>query len=107
METNIVVESHPNIDRRTYHTVFEISKDHIGIFYRPYVPEDKKGLEKLGRKGGTLVRRLLTLPGITEVAIMPYQISVQKGKAFSWDVLEPQILETIKNLRPRGKSPKK
>ena len=103
METNTVVETHPNHECRTYHPDFEISKDHIENFWRPVRPESKEYLQKLGRKGGALVRRLLALPGIAEVTIQPYQIMVKKGQAFSWDILEPQILETIENLRPKGK----
>lgn len=103
METKIVVETHPNNECRTYHTDFEISKDHIENFWRPVRPESKEYLQKLGRKGGTLVRRLLALSGIAEVTIQPYEIMVQKGQAFSWENLELQILETIENLRPKGK----
>ena len=102
MNTHVRVETHPNSDVRTYHPDFEVSKAHIENFWRPVRPESKEYLKKLGRKGAVLVRRLLALHGVAEVTIQPYQLMVKKGLNFSWDNIEPKVLETIEMSMPKG-----
>lgn len=102
MNTNVRVETHPNSEVRTYHPNFEISKAHIENFWRPVRPESKEYLKKLGRKGAVLVRRLLALSGVSEVTIKPYEVIVHKGLNFSWDDIEPKVLETIEMSMPKG-----
>ena len=102
MNTNVRVEIHPNCEVRSYHPNFEISKAHIENFWRPVRPEGKEYLKRLGRKGALLVRRLLKIPGISEVTIKPYEITVHKGLNFSWDDIEFHVLETIEKSMPKN-----
>lgn len=97
----IKVETHPNEDIRTYHTNFEISNSHLEIFYRPLRESSDEYLKKVGRKGSILIRRLMKIPGITEIFSAPYSVGVKKGQNFIWGEIEPQILETIEKSRPR------
>ena len=102
MNTNIRVETHPNFEVRSYHPNFEISKSPIENFWRPVRPDSKEYLKKLGRKGAALVRRLLKIPGVAEVTIQPYEVSVHKGLNFPWDDIQPAVLETIEMSMPKG-----
>ena len=102
MSTNVCVEMHPNFQMRTYHPNFEISKARIENFWRPVRPESKDYLKKLGRKGAVLVRRVLALHGVAEVTIQPYELTVRKGLNFSWDDIEPKVLEMIEMSMPKA-----
>jgi len=98
----VKAETHSNADMRTYHTNFEISKTHTRIFWRPLRESSDKYLKEVGRKGATLVRRLFRIPGITQIFVDPYSVGIEKGMNFSWDNLEPIIIETITKSAPRS-----
>jgi len=91
----IKVETHSNRDFRTYHTNFQISNSHLEIFYRPLRESSNEYLKKVGRKGSTLIQRVMEIPGITGIFSAPYSVGVEKGQNFIWEEIEPQILETV------------
>lgn len=94
----IVVEIHPNLEKRTYHMVTEISQHPIRVFDRPLRKSSEKYMEEVGDVGSRILRETLAVSGVVSVAIYPYELGVEKGKAFSWDTLEPAILNILKDV---------
>lgn len=50
----------------------------------------------LGPIGSGIIASLIRTKGIVEVVIKPYELCVKKRQLFSWDDIEPQILEAIR-----------
>ncbi|KKR71255.1 MAG: hypothetical protein UU12_C0004G0002 [Candidatus Woesebacteria bacterium GW2011_GWA2_40_7b] len=70
--------------RLEYHTNFEVSRSVIEDFKRPLRDSSGSYLTKIGSEGASLVRKLMALPGTTEIWMHPYEVSVSIGQAFSW-----------------------
>jgi len=67
-----------------FHTNFEVSSSVIEDFMRPLRESSKEYLNKVGVQGAILVAKLMNLPGITEVWIHPYEVSIKIGQVFNW-----------------------
>lgn len=67
-----------------FHTNFEVSQSVIEDFRRPLRDSSESYLKKIGYDGATLVRQLMALPGVTEVWMQPYEVTVTIAQAFSW-----------------------
>lgn len=93
----IVVGIHPNLERRTYHMVTEISQHPIHVFDRPLRKSSEKYMEEVGDVGSRILRETLAVSGVVSVTIHPYELGVEKGKIFSWDTIEPAILNILKD----------
>ncbi len=97
IEPRIKVQTVPNPEVRVYNLTTEISKHHIHNFWRPLREgSSDKYLEEVGELGASLLHEVFALPGVNEVFIKPYELSVTKGDAFEWDEIEPDILEALK-----------
>ena len=69
---------------REFSTNFEISKAQTRDFWRPLRDSSEEHLTEIGLDGAKLVRKLMDIPGVTEIWIHPYQVTVKIGKAFDW-----------------------
>ena len=45
-----------------------------------------------------LAARLLVIRGIEEFSVLRYHIVIQKGRAFDWEELEPEVDEALKEF---------
>ncbi|KUK77581.1 MAG: hypothetical protein XD93_0239 [candidate division WS6 bacterium 34_10] len=98
----VVQEASPNEASflKIYHTRFEISKSPIEIFHRPLRPSSETYLNEVGEPGKTLVRKIMCIPGVVKVATQPYRISVEISLAYSFEEIEPKVLEILKSAVP-------
>jgi len=95
----IIIEKHPDSNRKIYHVNFEISNTVIEDFKRPLRESSKPYLDKLGPTGKRIIKKLFEIEGISEVFIKPYEITVSKGNAFSWVKIDPLIIKVLSNQR--------
>lgn len=103
--TITIITNHPNNLIRSIHTNFEISNSSCQMFQRPLQLSSVRNLQQVGNDGEELVRKLMEIPGVTDVSIQPYQVSVTIGKAFSWIELDDsdksisdKIVDTFKTV---------
>jgi len=99
----VVQDASPNEDdMKIFHTRFEISNSVIEIFMRPLRPSSEPYLREVGVPGKYLVRELMSLDGVTEVCIQPYEISIHISPSYSFDEVTPQVLEMLKMYTPEN-----
>lgn len=85
----LTIATYPNDRMRGFATTFEISSSRFENFQRPLRLSSMEYLRKVGVDGGgELVRKLMQIPGVTEVSIRPYEATVEIAKAFSWTELD-------------------
>lgn len=75
------------LDQRTFVQKF-LNLAGFTVDYLKYSREAAKGLQ-------SLFESLFAVDGVTKVSITPYQVTVAKGYAFTWEELEPQITDVI------------
>jgi hypothetical protein len=85
---------------RIFHTRFLVSKSRIESFDKPLRPSSKQYLRKVGEPGITLVQRIISIPGVIKVCTEPYKIAVEISKAYSFEEIEPKVLEALKSVIP-------
>lgn len=95
MKGKIRVERVPNPQVLVFHVNRVISRAAIQDFWRPLRENSEQYLAKVGKKGAEIVRRVLRLPGVSEVFISPYELSVTIAGVYSWESLEPSILKVL------------
>jgi len=78
------------------HFPIEISKSVKEKFYRPLRKSSKPYLQEVGKRGRKIIEGLFAIKGIVEVTIEPYELSIIKGKCFSWEKIKPQVKEAIR-----------
>jgi hypothetical protein len=76
--------------RRKFSTNFEVSRTQIQDFWRPLRDSSEQYLKEIGSDGARLVRKLMDLPGVTEIWIHPYEVTVEISKAFDWNSMNLQ-----------------
>ncbi|QQG45976.1 MAG: hypothetical protein HYY55_03295 [Candidatus Niyogibacteria bacterium] len=88
MKGTIVVEQfeNPFCNCKQYHLTEEISAlPRPSAFYRPIGrPECVEHLSALGTTGALIVRQIMEIPGVTEVSVDQYSVTVHIGRAFLW-----------------------
>lgn len=97
MNKRILVESHPNSRGRTFHVNRVLSGSAIENFWRPLRDSSERILKTVGEPGANIVRSLLRLPGVTEIFIKPYELSVYISDVHDWDSLEPSVIRVLCN----------
>ncbi len=103
IKPRIKIETVPNPDIRVYHVTTEISRYSIHNFWRPlHRDSSEKYLEEVGEIGTQLLNEVFALPGVNEVFIKPYELSVTKAGAFDWEDIEPGIIEALKKTFGEG-----
>lgn len=50
------------------------------------------------RDAGAFCRLIAELPGVANVFVSRYELTVFKGQAFTWDEVEPGIIEILEHL---------
>jgi|GEM_PF-1924711 len=96
MTQKIKIEQFPDPNFRVYHTTVVISQSRSESFWIPLRPKSDRYLEEVGEVGATLVREVMALLGVGRVEIRPYEFTVEKGTAYDWEEIEPQVIEALK-----------
>ncbi len=89
----VVVENRiESTSTRTYHTNLVVTEA---------ITENFKGKSDIdcgtSKKTGDLVKKLFGIPGISGVFLARYEITITKGKAFSWEDMHPRIMQALMN----------
>ncbi|MDI6603277.1 MAG: NifU N-terminal domain-containing protein [Patescibacteria group bacterium] len=100
IKNKIIVQTNPNPadpDTTIYHVTKKISNSSLKHFQSPWnIDEDLK--KTVGRVGATLLRKVMNIPGVTDIFIKTYELSVTKGKAFDDEVIKSQVIEALKEV---------
>ncbi|MCX6809212.1 MAG: NifU N-terminal domain-containing protein [Candidatus Berkelbacteria bacterium] len=91
-----VGERYGNPDMLALHTRAEICRSVIEHFMRPLRPKSEEYLAHAGPLGSQIVRGLMAIKGVKEVFICPYEISICKAGAYTWNEICPQAVKVIK-----------
>ncbi|MCX6705265.1 MAG: hypothetical protein NT162_02920 [Candidatus Woesebacteria bacterium] len=101
----VLVEKRSGDRSEAFHTHFEISRSVIEDFRRPLRDSSQSYLTKIGPNGERLVRSLMDLPGVIQIWMQPYEVSVEIAKAFDWyehdnngKSLEDKVKEAIRQV---------
>ena len=90
-------------EQRMYHTSIRLSNCHgPKVFSPPWRETSAEAAEKadLGAEGTSLVCQLLQLNGVARVIISHYEVKVVLGRAFTWEEMEPTILQILLSYFP-------
>jgi len=96
MTLPILSEFTRNPNQMEFHVRVEISKRPIESFCRPLRPSSEKYLAEVGEKGAELVRMVMAIPGVIEVFISPYRLTIRKGSLFEWKEIAHDVEKAIK-----------
>jgi hypothetical protein len=77
--------------RREYHLKMLLSRTSIQDFRRPLRASSESYLNEVGYPGDQIIRKIFDIPGVTEVWIHPYRLSVEIAKMFDWEEVTPKI----------------
>lgn len=91
----LIIKSFPNKHIREYSLDVEICDARRETFYRPLRASSEDPLNRVGKVGKPMVKNIMSVPGVTEVSIEPYQLRVEIAEAFKWSDIEPLIIEAI------------
>ena len=82
---------------RSFHTNFEFGIEAGVCFIRPL---REKGVQwnSLTDNGKSLLRGLFSIPGITDIRLNSYEMTIDKGILFSWDDIETEIQKVFMNV---------
>jgi len=97
----ITVEECPNVNWRRFCITVEISKSSRS-FWSPLELISKQRLMEMGKRGATLVKAVLTIPGVYKVEVYPDFIYVAKNVSYTWEIIEPRVIEALKKAFGRS-----
>ena len=101
----ILVKQFPHLCE--YHVTEILSNDPGQRFDRPIRDSSEKLIKKLGLRGESLIRYLITVDGVVSLFISPYLLVVTKGEAFSFDDIDPGVIIVLTNIfTSRGIDPR-
>ncbi len=89
----------------------KLKQDHIAEYryYHTRVKIGRPGLYCSGLLGSEhapeFVQLLLAIPGVAWVRVSPYRLLVEKANLFTWDEIEPIILEFVNGLNKATQEP--
>ncbi|KKT49511.1 MAG: hypothetical protein UW41_C0005G0014 [Candidatus Collierbacteria bacterium GW2011_GWC2_44_18] len=92
--TPVQVEAFPNQNIHDFHTKVNLAGSESGHFHRP-LRTSNIDLLKLNSKGRSIVERIMKVPGVVEVSIYQYSLTVEKADLFDWSEIEPAVFEAI------------
>lgn len=95
MKALINVQKVPNPFVMVFHVNRVICGTRIQRFERPLRERSEKYLAEVGKTGSEVVRKIMRLPGVTEISIQPYELQVVISEAHSWESLEPSVLNVL------------
>ena len=90
----IVVETYPNTRVREFTSTKLVSQSDER-FYRPLNKRSKEYLKKVGNPGAKIIRKVMRISGVIDIATDSYTIRVIISKAHEWIDIENQILKII------------
>ena len=88
------IQIHPNKEMRSYYTRVELS-DSWELAERGFSLPDS-----------TLLRMILGIRGVQKLMAAGYELTITKGGAFSWEEIEPEIIEILEGLEGSQESAK-
>lgn len=84
--------------RREYHLKKLISKTSIQDFHRPLRTSSERYLNEVAYPGNQIIKKLFDIPGVIEVWVHPYELSVKIAKMFSWEESSPKIEKAFEDV---------
>ena len=87
-----------NGQSREYHLKILVSNTNIQNFYRPLRDSSKRYLNEVGYPGNQIIKKLFDIPGVTDVWVYSYYLSVKIAKMFSWEETTPKIEKAFKDV---------
>lgn len=96
----IFVEKTQNISYRSFNTRHLLSNTKISMWDHPfttYKGELDDELVELGPLGASLARKLVSIEGVKEIFIKPYEVNVIIGDAFTWESIQPQVVAVLQS----------
>ena len=95
----IKISRHKNYKHRWHcYTNFPISSSSDVISLKRQIEENDEYLGgKLGCAGAALVWRTFAIPGVRQVTISCWQLSLTKSEALLWEEIEPALIQAFKN----------
>lgn len=102
LKPHLKAVQHPNQKRRTFHVVREVYQGrHMYGFGKENTMLSMLDKEEPGELAKELVKRLETIPGVTDGHFKTYEMSIGIGDAFSWKDIGPLVLgEIVKAVYP-------
>jgi hypothetical protein len=92
----IRVDRVKNPNCRNYNTACRISDHYIQAFTLPIGEKDiSEELSEIGEVGTAILNRLFEIPGIKEIFLKEYLVTIVKDPNYSWKEIQPQILDAI------------
>lgn len=96
----IKVESHPNTNSRTYHVRHRMVPERISGYICGTDYPDSKEKQDFPVLTWAIVNALRDIPGIRRVSAWPYEITIEKGNAFTWKEIEPFVTPIFVSYHP-------
>ena len=97
MALKIQTEFFPNTSCMRFHLMVEISQVNYQSFDRPLRPTSDQYLEMVGEKGAELVKKVMAIPGVINVSIGPYRLTVTRDSSlFGWTEIASSTEKAIK-----------
>jgi hypothetical protein len=94
-KTRVVIKRVPNPLARSYNVAAELSKQSIADFRLPTIGSEYE-MSSIGDVACKLLRDIeAAVPGVETLYIYRYSLTVFINRAFSWDDIEPKILDAI------------
>ncbi len=95
MSERIVIEQVPNSDLLVFHATVELSAVSDADFWRPLEKWQEEKLKQVGDAGEKLARTILAIKGVNALGLRIYTARVEKGSAFGWENIRPQVVSAI------------
>jgi len=89
------IENHGNKNYRTFHLRHELVKKN-----KWFSSEYSIGEDEVLPLTMTTSKAILEIPGVKNLSIKPYELSIEKAEAFTWKELMPQIILAMSKYLP-------
>lgn len=83
---------------REYHLKTLVSHTSIEDFRRPLRDSSERYLNEVGYPGNQIIKKLFDIPGVIEVWVHPYYLSVEIAKMFNWEESSPKIEKAFEDV---------
>ncbi len=88
----VVVYHHPNSQIKSFITSIDISAFKVEYFRNPLGKDSREALKGLGIIGESVVKEIMTIPGVEEIYIKPNEVRLKKIPSFSWEKINEKTI---------------
>ena len=89
----LAIETTMEVEVRSYHTRMLLYEDNSFQMLSKTVNEDALDFEI-----APVLKLFLRLPGVVAAKIEPYKLTIQRAPLFTWEEMEPAILDILKGV---------